>query len=152
MFQLWFEFWPCFDLRLKLFTARIQERKSEDDLLTRLTTGGAIANSEELQNANRLYGRLSQAMTRAQKRKRQAGLDDLKARRDVVSKAITAFCKDQKVTRHGKMAARLLPEQRTFSARQDAALNALESASNAIKGMHAPFEAVVQAALDGTSE
>ena len=152
MFQLWFEFWPCFDLRLKPFTARIQERKSEDDLLTRLTTGGAIANSEELQNANRLYGRLSMAMTRAQKRKRQAGLDDLKARRDVVNKAITAFCRDQKVTRRGKMAARLLPEQRTFSAHQDFALNALESASSVIKGMHVPFEAVVRAALDGAAE
>ena len=136
---------------MKRLTVRFQERES-DDLEARLIAGGSIANSEELQNANRLYGRLSMAMTRAQKRKRQAGLDDLKARRDVVSKAITAFCKDQKVTRHGKMAARLLPEKRTFSAHQDAALNALESASNAIKGMHAPFEAVVQAALDGTSE
>ena len=136
---------------MKRLTVRFQDRES-DDLEARLIAGGSIANSEELQNANRLYGRLSMAMTRAQKRKRQAGLDDLKARRDVVNKAITAFCRDQKVTRHGKMTARLLPEKRTFSAHQDAALNALESASNAIKGMHAPFEAVVQAALDGASE
>ena len=136
---------------MKRLTVRFQDRES-DDLEARLIAGGSIANSEELQNANRLYGRLSMAMTRAQKRKRQAGLDDLKARRDVVNKAITAFCRDQKVTRRGKMAARLLPEQRTFSAHQDAALNALESASSAIKGMHVPFEAVVRAALDGVAE
>jgi len=136
---------------VKRLTVRFQDRES-DDLEARLIAGGSIANSEELQNANRLYGRLSMAMTRAQKRKRQAGLDDLKARRDVVNKAITAFCRDQKVTRRGKMAARLLPEQRTFSAHQDAALNALESASSAIKGMHVPFEAVVRAALDGAAE
>ena len=136
---------------MKRLTVRFQESES-DDLEARLIAGGSIANSEELQNANRLYGRLSMAMTRAQKRKRQASLDDLKARRDVVNKAITAFCRDQKVTRRGKMAARLLPEQRTFSAHQDAALNALESASSAIKGMHVPFEAVVRAALDGVAE
>ena len=132
-------------MRLKRLAVRIQDRESQDDLEARLINGGSIANIEELQNANRLYGRLSMAMERPKKQNDVSKLDDLKARRNVVSKAITAFRKEHNVTRRGKMAARLLPERRAFAEHQEAALNA-------IKGMRAPFEAVVEAALDGASE